>query len=565
MISMKLRPLGIFVVSTGLLLAGCSGSSSDPAPIVPPTTNNPPPPDPNPPQLAAPGATTASTIGDVFSKASDGLTLYTFENDRSDNDSDGAGDSDCNDACATTWPPLLAEATSVPDGFFTIITRDDGTSLQWAFKGLPLYTYSGDSASGDVNGEGLGGTWFVARPNPYQQADVNDTASGTVFVGRGDIFNTDGTGGRAADRRDREGFALYTFENDRNDTDGDGLGDSDCNAGCAETWPPLYADEAATDGGAFTIIDRDDGTRQWALNGLPLYFYAPDQAPGETRGEGAGGVWYVARPAPFATADSSLGPILIGATSVPGVDANGEKTADRADLAGFSLYVFDNDAIDTDADGTGDSDCNAGCAVTWPPLFADAAATPTGNFSLVARDDGSRQWAYNGEPLYFFANDLAPSDVNGDEIGSVWHLARTAPLQVVTDATAGPIFEARGQILDVDGNGEQAASLSDRTGFTVYRFDDDRNDADGDGAGDSDCNGGCAVTWPPLYAGADDRPQGDFAIIDREDGSRQWTYQGDPLYFFTGDATPVDVNGVYGTWFTVSPGATQQASQGGGY
>ncbi|MDJ0748983.1 MAG: hypothetical protein QNJ11_05840 [Woeseiaceae bacterium] len=560
----KLRPLALAVTGAGLLLAGCSSSSDSPDDTPPP--NNPPPPtSTNTPQSATPSVTTPTSIGDVFTKASDGLTLYTFENDRNDADGDGEGDSDCNDDCATTWPPLLADGTSTEEGFFTIITRDDGTSLQWAFKGLPLYTFSGDSVSGDVNGEATGGTWFVARPNPYQQASVADTASGTVFVGRGSVIGTDGAGGQASDRLDREGFVLYTFENDRNDTDGDGPGDSDCNGGCAETWPPLYADTAATAGGDFTIIDRDDGTRQWALNGLPLYFFAPDQVPGETSGEGAGGVWYVARPAPIAKGDSSLGPIFIGATSVPGVDANGAKTFERAELAGFSLYVFDNDASDANADGIGDSDCNAGCAVTWPPVFADAGATPTGDFSLITRDDGSRQWAYNEEPLYFFANDTDPGDVTGDEAGGVWHLARTAPLQVVTDTSAGAIFEARGLIYDVDGNGEQAGTLSDRTGFTLYRFDDDRNDAEGDGAGDSDCNGGCAVTWPPLYAGAGDRGQGDFTIIDREDGSRQWAYQGDPLYFFSGDASPIDVNGVYGTWFTVSPEATQESSQNGSY
>ncbi len=552
MTSTRLRPLALFVATAGLFLAGCSSSSDDPS-YTPPSDDPAPSTNTNEPQLAAPGVTTATSIGDVFSKASVGLTLYTFENDRNDSDGDGTGDSDCNDGCATTWPPLLADSTSTADGFFTIITRDDGSSLQWAFKGLPLYTFSGDSASGDVNGEGSGDAWFVARPNPYQRADVADTATGTVFAGRGSVPGTDGAGGQASDRLDREGFTLYTFENDRNDTDGDGPGDSDCNGGCAETWPPLYADAAATGGGAFTIVARDDGTRQWALNDLPLYFYAPDQAPGETRGEGAGDVWYVARPAPVAKADSTLGPILIGETSVPGVDASGAKTFDRAELAGFSLYVFDNDANDADLDGAGDSDCNGGCAVNWPPVFADAAATPTGNFSLVSRDDGSRQWAYNGEPLYFFVNDVNPGDVNGDEVGGVWHLARTAPVQVVTDAAAGAIFEARGLIYDVDVNGEQAETLSDRTGFTLYRFDDDRNDADGDGAGDSDCNGGCAVTWPPLYAGANDEAQGDFTIIDREDGSRQWAYQGDPLYFFSGDSTTTDVNGVYGTWFTVSP------------
>ena len=542
-----------------LALAGCDSSSDGvqqpPAPPPPP-----PPVDTNPPQISAPGAFGASSVGDVFVTDADGLTLYTFENDRDDADGDGTGDSDCNNGCLDNWPPLLADATSVADGQFSIITRDDGTSLQWAFKGLPLYRFAGDSAGGDVNGDGNGGVWYVARPDPFGRADVDDTAKGTVVVGIGNVADVDGLGGRAGDRRDRSGFTLYTFENDRNDTDGDGPTDSDCNGGCAETWPPLFADAGATEAGAYTIVDRDDGTRQWALNGLPLYFYAPDQAAGETRGEGAGGVWYVARPAPLAVTDSSVAPLLAGATSSLGVDATGGRSTDRVDFSGFTLYVFDNDAADADGDGAGDSDCNGNCAVTWPPLFADAGAAPTGSFSIVDRDDGTRQWAINGEPLYYFANDVAAGDVNGDEIGGVWHIARPAPLQIVTDASFGPIFEARGTIADVDGAGDRAQTVSDRTGFTLYRFDNDRQDVDGDGAGDSDCNGGCAVTWPPLYAEAGDKPFGDFGIIDREDGSRQWTYQGDPLYFFSGDATTVDVNGVYGAWFTVSPTETPAQS-----
>ncbi len=561
------------VLGIGLVIAGCSDSSNAPAPSSPPppTASPPPPPPPpvNEPQAGAPGASGDTSIGTVFVKDADGLTLYTFENDRDDTDGDGPGDSDCNNGCADNWPPLLADASSTAEGQFTIITRDDGTSLQWAFKGLPLYTFAGDANSGEVNGDGSGGAWYVARPNPWQLSDVDASAKGTVFVGLASVRNVDGSGGIAADRADREGFTLYVFENDRNDADGDGTGDSDCNGGCAETWPPLFADPGATAGGPFTIVDRDDDTRQWALNGLPLYFYAPDLAVGDTNGEGAGNVWFVARPQPFTTADSSLGPIIAGATSVPGLGTNGAPTLDRADLAGFSLYVFDNDAADTDGDGAGDSDCNGGCAQAWPPLFADKAATPVGGYSLITRDDGAIQWALNGEPLYFFASDDAPGDVNGDQAGGVWHLARRAPVQVTTDLAEGDIFAARGPIADVDGNGDKADTVSDKTGFTVYRFDNDRNDTEGDGADDSDCNGGCAVTWPPLYADDDDQPAGDFGIIEREDGSRQWSYAGDPLYFFSGDGAPGDTNGVYGAWFTVSPVTATESSDspesGSGY
>ena len=533
------------------MLAGCSSSDDDP--VVANPGAGAPPPAQNLPQTEAPDDQTDTALGLVFNKLDDGLTLYTFENDRTDADGDGTGDSDCNGNCAETWPPLLASDTAVEDGAFGIVARDDGQTQQWTFKGLPLYTFSGDANAGETNGDGSGDVWFVARPDPWQLVEVAGAANGTVFAGLGTVPGVDGSGGVGAARVDKNGFTLYTFENDRNDASGDGAGDSDCNGGCAETWPPLFAEGGATAGGPFTVIDRDDGTRQWALNGLPIYFYAPDQNPGDTLGEGAGNVWFVSRPSPITGGGGAIGSILVARTATADLDANGAPVADRNNREGFTLYVFDGDTNDNDGDGAGDSDCNGGCAQTWPPVFADAAATPEFPFSLITRDDGNRQWAIRGEPLYFFVDDLAAGDVNGDEVGGVFHAARIAPAQTVTDATAGLIFEARGDIPDVSSTGEITATRSDKTGFTLYRFEDDRTDTEGDGAGDSDCNGGCAVTWPPLYADAEDQPLGAWAIIDREDGSRQWTYRGDPVYFFSGDGSPEDVNGVYGTWFALSP------------
>lgn len=556
------KPLGL-AVSLGITLSACGGSSNSTS--TPEPTLAPPPPEPEAPinsaQVNAPGETAGSSIGLVLSREIDGLTLYTFEDDRNDSDGDGSGDSDCNGGCAETWPPLLANADSEAQRPFAIITRDDGESLQWSFKGMPLYTFSGDANTGETTGEGRGDVWFVARPDPWRLGEVNATATGTVFVGLGAVTNVDGNGGQSEDRVDRDGFTLYTFENDRNDAGEDGVGDSDCNGGCAETWPPLYADNGATDGGPFSVINRDDGTRQWALDGLPLYFFSPDLASGDTEGEGAGGVWYVARPQPITNAETTLSTVLSGATSVPGLDGAGLPTFERAELTGFSLYVFDRDGQDAEGDGVDNSDCNGGCAQTWPPLFADAGARPLLPFSIINRDDGSRQWALRGDPLYFFVNDLAAGDVNGDEAGGLFHLARTAPLQLLSETNEGTVFTARGIFPDVLESGEQADTTSDKTGFAVYRFDGDRNDTQEDGEGDSDCNGGCASTWPPVYATENDRAAGEFGIIPREDGSLQWTFAGDPLYFFEGDGAPGETNGQFGDFSTVGLESTAEVPE----
>lgn len=88
------------------------------------------------------------------------------------------------------------------------------------------------------------------------------------------------------------------------------------------------------------------------------------------------------------------------------------------DMRMMSLYVFDNDKE------AGVSTCRDACAATWPPFKAAATDKAVGAWTVIVREDGSRQWAYKGKPLYFFANDKAPGERKGDGQGSVWHAAR---------------------------------------------------------------------------------------------------------------------------------------------
>lgn len=85
----------------------------------------------------------------------------------------------------------------------------------------------------------------------------------------------------------------------------------------------------------------------------------------------------------------------------------------------MTLYVFDKDAA-----GSGKSACNGPCATNWPPLAADSYAKASGEFSVITRDDGARQWAYKGKPLYYWAKDQKPGDRSGDNFNNVWHVAR---------------------------------------------------------------------------------------------------------------------------------------------
>jgi predicted lipoprotein with Yx(FWY)xxD motif len=88
------------------------------------------------------------------------------------------------------------------------------------------------------------------------------------------------------------------------------------------------------------------------------------------------------------------------------------------DAKGMSLYTFDKDS-------EGKSACNGPCATNWPVLKAEASDKADGGYTIIARDDGSKQWAYKGKPLYTFAKDTKPGDITGDGfLNGAWHLAQ---------------------------------------------------------------------------------------------------------------------------------------------
>lgn len=90
-----------------------------------------------------------------------------------------------------------------------------------------------------------------------------------------------------------------------------------------------------------------------------------------------------------------------------------------ADASGRTLYTFDKDASNK-------SNCNGGCATAWPPFLVKDGDRTAATFNVITRDDGARQWALNGKPLYFFAADVRAGDAKGDGQGGVWHVVRGA-------------------------------------------------------------------------------------------------------------------------------------------
>jgi predicted lipoprotein with Yx(FWY)xxD motif len=230
-----------------------------------------------------------------------------------------------------------------------------------------------------------------------------------------------------------DGMTLYGFTNDTG-------GVSTCTGTCAEAWPPVLVPADWTvgpelDSGVFSTVRRDDGSEQLVAGQWPLYYYAGDATQGDLTGQGAGDVWFVvgtdtrliSDPAPTGAG----APAAAAATSVQVADSPlGEILVDGD---GNTLYGFTNDA-------DGEPTCEADCAATWPAhVIEGEPAVGEGLdpavFSVVDAVDGGTQLKAGKWPLYRFAGDSAPGDVNGQGSGGVWFVV-AADGTLVQDAAA---------------------------------------------------------------------------------------------------------------------------------
>ena len=111
--------------------------------------------------------------------------------------------------------------------------------------------------------------------------------------------------------------------------------------------------------------------------------------------------------------------LSLGACASSGGTPTKTQSGVLTDPAGMTLYVFDKDAA-----GSGKSMCNGKCAENWPPLAAAESDKTSGDFAVIAREDGKKQWAFKGKPLYFWSKDQKPGDTTGEGFNNVWHVAK---------------------------------------------------------------------------------------------------------------------------------------------
>ncbi|WP_234382570.1 MULTISPECIES: SCO0930 family lipoprotein [unclassified Streptomyces] len=227
-----------------------------------------------------------------------------------------------------------------------------------------------------------------------------------------------------------------------------------------------------------------------------------------------------------------------------------------ADSAGFTLYRFDKDTAKPPK-----SNCEGDCAKTWPVVAAGDATAAAGMdpalLGEVVRADGSKQLTVAGWPVYRYSKDTKAGETNGQGVGGTWFALAPDGKKAAKAAAAPAAPAGAGQAsgaLTVAKDPKLGDHIVDGNGMTVYRF---KKDTAWPMA--SNCTGDCVAKWPVVApvdkANAKGIVEKGYSVLDRPDGMKQQAIDCWPVYTFTGDKKPGDINGqgVGGTWYAVSP------------
>ncbi|MDQ0584833.1 SCO0930 family lipoprotein [Streptomyces rishiriensis] len=235
------------------------------------------------------------------------------------------------------------------------------------------------------------------------------------------------------------------------------------------------------------------------------------------------------------------------------VSANGGLGKILTDGAGKTLYRFDADTAEPPK-----SNCDGDCATAWPPVSADDISAGDGiDKSLlgeVTRTDGTKQLTVAGWPAYYYAKDAKAGDTTGQGVGNKWFALTPEGKKAKAAGSSSESGTAQAG-LSVRKDANLGEIVVDKNGMTVYRFLKDKAWPEPV----SNCNGACLEKWPAVAPVAFNETEGiqekGYMNFTRSDGTKQQTINCSPIYTFSGDKSPGDVNGqgVGGTWYAVAP------------
>lgn len=344
---------------------------------------------------------------------------------------------------------------------------------------------------------------------------------------------------------DAEGRTLFTFAQDK-------PGASVCIDACAKEWLPLRAAAGAKPVGDWTLVKRSDGAAQWAYKSKPVYTWVKEERPGDVAtGVGVDEVFN----SKLAQKVLELNPLRppqdwsvvrfepsLKASMPDGIDVRINTPAQGVtltDFGGLTLYTFDGEAK---RDNLACS--SSGCATPWAPVLAPSLAADVGDFSIMARSDGTRQWAFRKKPLYRYKADKLPGDIRGAGVDKKFEVAlltrnfRPADVEVVHRDGYGYALVAGGKSL-YTGIAYEArwGGRNLRDGYRNMYYK-------GKQLGGRTCDTAqCLSAWQPFRPGPDAQSNGYWEVITRPDGTKQWAYKGYALYTFAGDKARGDMNG----------------------
>ncbi|RSS58442.1 SCO0930 family lipoprotein [Streptomyces sp. WAC01280] len=233
-------------------------------------------------------------LGSVVVDA-EGFTLYRF-----DNDTASPSTSACAGDCAKAWPPVPAGGTK-PGGVDASrvgsLKRADGVE-QVTIAGWPVYRFAKDTAPGQTNGQGVGGTWFAVTPDGKKAGAQQPGTAAPAAPGAGEPDGTALPALSLAENdklgkiiRDGKGRTLYRFTKDTA-----WPMKSNCVGACLEKWRPAKLVDVnkveGIDPKKLIAYTRPDGTKQLTIDCWPLYWFTGDKTPGDTNGQGVGGTWF---------------------------------------------------------------------------------------------------------------------------------------------------------------------------------------------------------------------------------------------------------------------------------
>ncbi len=334
---------------------------------------------------------------------------------------------------------------------------------------------------------------------------------------------------------DAEGKPLYTF-----DADGT-TGKVTCLDACAKEFPAYYASANAVAQGEWTLIARD-GQKQWAYQGRPLYTYSgkdPGDRPAGRRGAKGGKLGEEVYMDPSSSVYSPKEGWRRAAFIPEDIKMPSGITMKSLATANGYGFVLPSTGMVMYTLKTAPKN-----ATSWTPVYAPGAAAPIGDFSIMTREDGKRQWAYKGDRLYTFNDDYSSGDINGlvaqkdAQVALAYKHFQPANLKVDVLALRGPIMvNDKGLSVYIQSRFHtQYGGRETRGGFR-YTY------ADAKGVGGRGCVAACLKTWQPVAAPANAQASGFWEPIARADGTKQWSYKGGALYTYVADKKPGDIGG----------------------